>query len=290
MTVRYYARPSTVGASPLQDGRWQFAVWAPNRTEVELRLAGRKPEFVPMTGEALGYYTAIVEDATAGAKYLYRLDKSAERPDPASRFQAEGVHGPSELVDLRAFPWSDPAWKGVALEDSVFYELHVGTFTPQGTFAAVIPLLDRLADLGVTMIGLMPIAQFPGSRNWGYDGVYPFAVQNSYGAPRDLQKLVNAAHAQGLGVTLDVVYNHLGQEGNYLGEYGPYFTDRYRTPWGQALNYDGPYSDEVRHFFVQNALYWIEHFHIDALRLDAIHGIYDASAIPFLAELSSEVS
>ncbi len=176
----------------------------------------------------------------------------------------------------------------MALEDSVFYEVHVGTFTREGTFAALLASLDQLAALGVTTIEIMPIAQFPGPRNWGYDGVYPFAVQNSYGTPRDLQILVNAAHSRGLAVALDVVYNHLGPEGNYLSEYGPYFTDRYKTPWGAALNFDGPDSDEVRRFFIENALYWLETFHIDALRLDAIHGIFDASAFPFLAELSKE--
>jgi maltooligosyltrehalose trehalohydrolase len=190
---------------------------------------------------------------------------------------------------LRSFEWTDRDWKGLALEDSVFYEVHVGTFTREGTFAALLASLDQLATLGVTTIEIMPIAQFPGQRNWGYDGVYPFAVQNSYGTPRDLQMFVNAAHSRGLAVALDVVYNHLGPEGNYLSEYGPYFTDRYKTPWGAALNFDGPDSDEVRHFFLENALYWLENFHIDALRLDAIHGIFDASAFPFLAELSKEV-
>jgi maltooligosyltrehalose trehalohydrolase len=242
-----------------------------------------------MDRDALGYHRTIAQ-ANPGSRYRYRLDDSHERPDPASRFQPDGVHGPSELVDLSAFQWTDSNWKGLALGDTVFYELHVGTFTPEGTLAAIIPYLDYLADLGITTIELMPIAQFPGGRNWGYDGVYPFAVQNSYGPPRDLQALVNAAHAKNLGVALDVVYNHLGPEGNYLAEYGPYFTDRYRTPWGSALNFDGPDSDEVRHFFIQNALYWLENFHFDALRLDAVHSIFDASAFPFLAELSTEVA
>jgi len=224
------------------------------------------------------------------ARYLYRLNNSLEFPDPASRLQPEGVHGSSQVVDLRPFEWTDSDWKGIPLEDVVFYELHVGTFTEEGTFAALIPHLDRLADLGVNTIELMPIAQFPGARNWGYDGVYPFAVQNSYGSHRDLQRLVDSAHARKLSLALDVVYNHLGPEGNYLGEFGPYFTDRYRTPWGAALNFDGPDSDEVRYFFIQNALYWLQEFHIDALRLDAIHGIFDASAFPFLAELSTAVN
>jgi maltooligosyltrehalose trehalohydrolase len=230
-----------------------------------------------------------VADVRPGTKYLYRFTNSQERPDPASRCQPDGVHGPSELVDLQDFEWTDHDWKGLSLADSVFYELHVGTVTNEGTFHALRTVLDQLAAIGVTTIEIMPIAQFPGPRNWGYDGVYPFAVQNSYGTPRDLQLLVDAAHSRGLAVALDVVYNHLGPEGNYLAEYGPYFTEHYKTPWGAALNFDGPDSDDVRRFFIENALYWLEDFHIDVLRLDAIHGIFDASAFPFLAELSNEV-
>ena len=243
-----------------------------------------------MERDALGYHRVVADKIRPATRYLYRLNNSLEYPDPASRLQPEGVQSPSQVVDLRPFEWTDSDWKGIPLEDTVFYELHVGTFTEEGTFAALIPHLDRLADLGVNTIELMPIAQFPGTRNWGYDGVYPFAIQNNYGSPRDLQKLVDSAHARKLSVALDVVYNHLGPEGNYLGEYGPYFTDRYRTPWGAALNFDGPDSDEVRYFFIQNALYWLQEFHIDALRLDAIHGIFDASAFPFLAELSKAVN
>jgi maltooligosyltrehalose trehalohydrolase len=242
-----------------------------------------------MQRNSLGYHSVVADDLQAGAKYLYRFGNSQERPDPASRRQPEGVHGPSELVDLRGFEWTDRNWKGIPLEDSVLYELHVGTFTREGTFDAMRAELDHLAALGVTTIEIMPIAQFPGNRNWGYDGAYPFAVQNSYGTPLDLQLMVNEAHSRGLAVALDVVYNHLGPEGNYLGEFGPYFTDHYKTPWGAALNFDGPDSDEVRRFFIENALYWVESFHIDALRLDAIHGIFDCSATPFLAQLSKEV-
>jgi maltooligosyltrehalose trehalohydrolase len=265
-------------------------VWAPDRKKVDLHLHQSYSALLPMDRDALGYHRAVVKEVRPGSRYQYRLDDSCERPDPASRFQPDGVHGPSQLVDLSGFEWTDSSWEGFALEDSVFYELHVGTFTPEGTFAALIPHLDRLAELGITTIELMPIAQFPGVRNWGYDGVYPFAVQNSYGSPRDLQNFVNAAHARNLGVALDVVYNHLGPEGNYLAAYGPYFTDHYRTPWGSALNFDGPQSDEVRRFFIQNALYWLEVFHIDVLRLDAVHSIFDASAFPFLAELSTAVA
>jgi maltooligosyltrehalose trehalohydrolase len=289
MTDYQPIRPSSLGAAPLPGGNWQFVVWAPHRKRVDLHLPHHGRDFVPMEPDALGYHRAVIEGVEPGSKYFYRLDDSHERPDPASRFQASGVHGPSEAVDFTAFEWTDSDWKGTALEDSVFYELHVGTFTAEGTFAALIAHLDDLAELGVTTIELMPIAQFPGARNWGYDGVYPFAVQNSYGSPKDLQNFVNAAHAKNLAVALDVVYNHLGPEGNYLAEYGPYFTDHYRTPWGSALNFDGAHSDEVRFFFIQNALYWLDNFHFDALRLDAVHSIFDASAFPFLAELSTAV-
>jgi maltooligosyltrehalose trehalohydrolase len=289
MSESHHARPAALGATPIHGEGWNFAVWAPKHERLELRLAANRFEIVPMQRDAMGYHRVVVDHLQAGAKYFYRFGDSHERPDPASRRQPEGVHGPSELVDLSNFEWTDRDWKGVALEDSVFYELHVGTFTEEGTFTALLAALDKVAELGATTIEIMPIAQFPGSRNWGYDGAYPFAVQNTYGTPRDLQHFVNAAHSRGLAVALDVVYNHLGPEGNYLSEYGPYFTDRYTTPWGAALNFDGPDSDEVRHFFIENALYWLQNFHIDALRLDAIHGIFDASAIPFLAELSEEV-
>jgi maltooligosyltrehalose trehalohydrolase len=282
--------PSRIGPSLLPDGRCEFVVWAPSRRKIEVQLRrGRTVRAVPMDRDALGYFHVIADDVAHGDTYFYRLDDSHERPDPSSRFQPEGVHGPSAVVDPSKFSWTDANWKGLALEDQVFYELHVGTYTPPGTFRAIIERLDGLRDLGITTIELMPIAQFPGSRNWGYDGVYPYAPQNTYGTPEDLQELVDAAHARELAVALDVVYNHLGPEGNYLGEYAPYFTDHYRTPWGAALNYDRAHSDEVRHYFVQNALYWLREFHIDALRLDAVHSIFDASAFPFLAELSEEV-
>ena len=239
-----------------------------------------------MQKTADGYHEANA-DAGEGARYYYVLD-GIQRPDPASRFQPEGVHGASEVVDS-TFEWHDSAWQGVALEDFVIYELHVGTFTPQGTLDAIIPRLDALKELGITAISLMPIGQFPGDRNWGYDGVYISAVQNSYGGPRALKRLIDAAHQRGLAVILDVVYNHLGPEGNYLREYGPYFTDRYKTAWGQALNFDGPHSDDVRWFFIHNAMMWIDEFHVDALRVDAVHAIVDHSAEPFLQDLTTAV-
>jgi maltooligosyltrehalose trehalohydrolase len=285
-------RPSALGATRVSPAAWQFVAWAPQHEKVEVHLQPSSPSarYVPMERDELGYHRAIIEGAIAGETYFFRLDGANERPDPASRYQPDGVHGPSQIVDPSAFGWTDPGWRGVSLEQSVVYELHVGTFTSEGTFSAIIPRLDKLVDLGVTTVELMPVAQFPGGRNWGYDGVFPFAPQNTYGTPRDLQGLVDAAHAKNLAVALDVVYNHLGPEGNYLSEYGPYFTAHYRTPWGAALNFDQRHSDEVRFFFIQNALYWLEQFHFDVLRLDAVHSIFDASAFPFLAELSASVS
>jgi len=278
-----------VGTTRLPDGSWQFLVWAPNHRSVSLHLSDTN-DVVPMESLARGYHRAIVRDLRSGARYFYRLDHGRDVPDPASRFQPEGVHGPSQLVDTDGFRWTDQSWKGRALQSSVFYELHVGVYTPEGTFDAVIPYLSELVELGITTIEIMPVAQFPGSRNWGYDGTYPFAPQNSYGGPEGLQRLIDAAHCHGLAVALDVVYNHLGPEGNYLNTYGPYFTDRYRTLWGQAVNFDGPGSDEVRRFFRENAMYWFEEFHLDALRLDAVHGMFDFSAHHFLAEVKVAAS
>jgi maltooligosyltrehalose trehalohydrolase len=264
----------------------EFSVWAPNSHSVEVCLLDNLRS-VPLQPSPRGYHSALVSNVRAGDRYRFRLDGRVERADPASRYQPEGVFGPSQVVNLSEFQWDDRGWHGLPLQDYILYELHVGTYTPKGTFAAIIDYLEDLKALGVSAIELMPVAQFPGTRNWGYDGVFPFAVQNSYGGPLGLQQFVNACHQQGLAVVLDVVYNHLGPEGNYLSDFGPYFTDRYRTPWGQAINFDGPHSDEVVHFFVENALSWLEDFHIDALRLDAIHGIFDRSAEPFLARLST---
>ncbi len=268
--------------------RTRFRVWAPNRKAVELHLLYPEDRLIPMQGDDRGYYEVMVEGLGPGAKYLFRLDGKLERPDPASRFQPTGVHAPSE-VPARQFPWTDSQWFGMPLKDFVIYELHVGTFTPEGTFDSAISQLDRLANLGITAIELLPVAQFPGGRNWGYDGVYLFAPQSTYGGPEGLKRLVDAAHARGIAVLLDVVYNHLGPEGNYLNDFGPYFTDRYRPPWGKALNFDGPHSDEVRQFFIENALCWVDDFHLDGLRLDAIYEIVDRSAIPFLNELAAAV-
>ena len=276
-----------IGATYLGDHSGCFRVWSPLNSLVGVSLI-QSDRLIPMEKTGRGYHEAIVEDVSPGDLYLFHLGMDQGRPDPASRFQPQGVHGPSALVDP-FFSWDDAQWSGISLADYIIYELHVGTFTREGTFESVIPHLDYLTDLGITAIELMPVAQFPGKRNWGYDGVYPFAAQNSYGGTAGLKKLVNACHQRGLAIILDVVYNHLGPEGNYLGDYGPYFTDSYKSPWGPALNFDGPYSDEVREYFIQNALYWLIDCHIDALRLDAVDAILDHAPFTFLEELSVEV-
>jgi maltooligosyltrehalose trehalohydrolase len=243
-----------------------------------------------MTPEGNGYFTYQQSQVEEGLPYVFKLaDDGREYPDPASRWQPNGVHRSSAVFFPESYLWSDTTWRGVARDELVIYELHVGTFTPEGTFDAIIPRLAELFSLGVTAIELMPVAQFAGNRNWGYDAVYPYAVQNSYGGPRALQRFVDAAHRVGLAVILDVVYNHLGPEGNYLGNYGPYFTDRYRTPWGTAINYDGPESDAVRQFVVDNARMWVRDFHMDGLRLDAIQTIYDLGPRHILTEIQAAV-
>jgi maltooligosyltrehalose trehalohydrolase len=264
-------------------------VWAPFTDNVEVKLVSPEEKIVPLERKERGYHHAVIEGVEPSSLYLYRLDGHKERPDPASRFQPQGVHGPSQVIDCQ-FVWRDESWRGLNWQEWVIYELHVGTFTPEGTFEAIISHLSELKDLGITAIELMPVAQFPGSRNWGYDGAYPFAVQKSYGGVEGLKRLVDSCHQLGLAVVLDVVYNHLGPEGNYLADFGPYFTDRYRGPWGRPINFDGPYSDQVRRYFIENALYWFVEFHFDGLRLDAVHGILDFSAQPFLQQLAQEVN
>jgi len=273
-----------------KSGGVEFSVWAPNAKQVSVELVGStEPQVHALQRQDDDVFSGVIATAAAGSDYMYRLDGGDGRPDPVSRFQPEGVHGPSRVINPHAFKWTDKTWRGIPMAELVIYELHIGTFTDDGTFEAAIARLDDLKELGVTAIEIMPVAQFPGARNWGYDGVQPFAVQNTYGGPDGLRALVNAAHERGLAVVLDVVYNHIGPEGNYLGEYGPYFTETYKTPWGPAVNYDGADSDGVRRFVIDNALYWVTEFHIDALRLDAIHGIYDFGARHILAELAAVV-
>jgi maltooligosyltrehalose trehalohydrolase len=280
--------PCSLGAIYHGNAPTRFRVWAPRARQIALKLLDPRPTLLAMQPGGAGYYEASVPDLQPGTRYFYRLNDAVNRPDPASRFQPAGVHGPSALT-LRDFSWTDSSWRGRAWEEYVLYEAHVGTFTLAGTFQAMIAHLNELVRLGVTALELMPVAQFPGERNWGYDGVHPFAPQNTYGGPAGLKALVDACHARSLAVVLDVVYNHLGPEGNYLQEFGPYFTDRHRTPWGMAINYDGPSSDPVREFVIGNAVYWLSEFHIDALRLDATHAIFDESARPLLAEVADAV-
>jgi maltooligosyltrehalose trehalohydrolase len=278
------------GARPVRGGV-RFSVWAPRAERLVVRIvgAGEVASEHELGRRADGCFAGQVAEARIGTDYFYVLDGARARPDPVSRHQPEGVHGPSRVVDPAAFGWSDADWRGLAMSDLVIYELHVGTFTDAGSFDAVCEHLHGLRGLGITAIEIMPVAEFPGSRNWGYDGAHPYAPQSTYGGPEGLRRLVDAAHAAKLGVILDVVYNHLGPEGNYLRDFGPYFTDQYRTPWGEAINYDGRDSDEVRRYVVDNALYWITEFHVDGLRLDAVHGIFDFSTDHILAELTRAV-
>ncbi|MGW4664616.1 malto-oligosyltrehalose trehalohydrolase [Streptosporangium sandarakinum] len=264
----------------------EFRVWAPTRERVELVLGERR---LPMRRSGDGWWERSVEEAGPGTDYAYSLDGGPPRPDPRSPYQPYGPHGPSRLVDHAAFGWTDDRWRGTPLPGAVLYELHVGTFSPAGTFDGAIEHLPHLAELGVDAVELMPVAEFSGGRGWGYDGVSLFAPHHAYGGPDGLKRLVDACHAHGLGVVMDVVYNHLGPSGNYLPEFGPYFTGRHSTNWGDAVNFDGPGSDEVRAFVVDNALMWLRDYHVDGLRLDAVHAIADDSAVHVLERLAEEV-
>jgi maltooligosyltrehalose trehalohydrolase len=271
------------------DGGVEFRVWAPASRAVDVVVYGPDAERVaPLAAEGGGWFAAVAPGIGAGARYRLRLDGTAVVPDPASRSQPDGVHGPSEVVDPSAFRWTDGGWRGRPLGELVIYELHVGTATPEGTFDALIPRLDALAELGVTAVEPMPVAEFPGARNWGYDGVFLFAPQSSYGGPEGFRRFVDACHARGLAVILDVVYNHLGPEGNHLHAVtgGRYFTDRVKTPWGDAIDYGEP---AVREFALQNALHWAAEYHLDGLRLDATHAIADPSTPHLLEEMRARV-
>lgn len=279
-----------LGANRIGQGIYLFKVWAPRCAKVMLKLFG--PTGVAIFGmdrEEEGYFSVQVPLVEAGMRYSYVLDNGVERPDPAARSLPVSPHGPSEMVDPESFYWTDQKWKGIDLSGQIFYEVHVGTFTSEGTFAAIIKKVPYLKKLGITCLEIMPVARFPGERNWGYDGTGLYAVQPGYGGSQGLKELVNACHQNGIAVCLDVVYNHLGPEGNYLREFGPYFTGRYQVPWGEAVNFDGWDSDPVRLFFVENARYWIREFHIDALRLDAVHAIYDFSARHILEQINAAV-
>jgi maltooligosyltrehalose trehalohydrolase len=264
----------------------EFSVWAPAADQVEVVLVDGRSTMEPVPG---GWWRCAVAAAGHGTRYAFSVDGGEPRPDPRSPSQPDGVHGMSEVVDHDRFEWHDDRWRGVTLRGAVLYELHVGTFSPTGTFDGLVERLPHLVDLGVDAIEVMPVAEFPGRRGWGYDGVDLFAPHHGYGGPDGLKRLVDASHAAGLGVVLDVVYNHVGPSGNYLRDFGPYFTDRHVTNWGDAVNFDGPGSDEVRCFVVGNALMWLRDYHCDGLRLDAVHAIVDESAVHILEQLADEV-
>lgn len=263
-----------------------FSVWAPGHDRVDLVLDHDR---LPMAPDPSGGWWRLEVDAPSGTRYRFAVDGGAPRPDPRSPSQPEGIDGPSETVDHGSFEWGDTDWRGQRWGSAVIYELHVGTFTPAGTFDAAVERLDHLVDLGVTTIEVLPIAEGSGERGWGYDGVDLWAPHHAYGGPNGFKRLVDAAHRRGLSVVLDVVYNHLGPAGNYLAEFGPYFTDRYSTPWGSAINVDGAGSDEVRRWIIDNAAMWMTEYHVDGLRLDAVHAIIDQSALHLLEEMAVRV-
>jgi maltooligosyltrehalose trehalohydrolase len=277
-----------VGAEVLSGGGVHFRVWAPRRRQVEVALDGGPA--VRLGAEGGGYFSGRVAEAGAGALYRYRLDGEGPFPDPASRFQPQGPHGPSQVIDPGAFRWTDGDWKGVGRDGQVLYELHVGTFTREGTWEAASRELPALAELGVTVVEMMPVAEFPGRFGWGYDGVDLFAPTRLYGSPDDLRRFIDRAHAAGVGVILDVVYNHFGPDGNYLKQFAEdYFTDRYKNEWGEAINFDGTNVGPVREYFVANAGYWVDEFHFDGLRLDATQQIFDRSKEHILAAVARRV-
>ena len=266
-----------------------LGIWAPSKTRIDLHIVYPQDMVIPLIKSDDGYFHGDISSLAEGTQYFLRIDDDIECPDPGSHAQPEGVHGPSAIVNHSNFTWTDQHWKGLAFHQLIIYELHVGTFTPEGTFDAIIPRLDVFVETGINAIELMPVAQFPGGHNWGYDGVFPFAVQNSYGGPSALKRLVDACHERGIVVILDVVYNHLGPEGNYFSHFPEFFTDSYKVPWGNAINYDGDWSDGVRDFIVRNVRHWLVDYHIDGLRIDAIHTMYDCSARHILQVVNTEV-
>lgn len=279
----------SLGVNFSSRGESEVLVWAPCAESVAI-INDQSEERIALHREARGYFSCISAHLKPGDRYWMELNQQRRYPDPASLFQPKGIFGPSEIFNVNAFRWTDADWNNLLLKDYIIYELHIGTFTPAGDLVAAIDKLPYLKQLGITAIEVMPVAEFSGTRNWGYDGVYPYAVHHAYGGPGALQQFVNACHEHGLAVILDVVYNHLGPEGNNLGSFGHYFTDKYRTPWGKAINFDDAGCDEVRKYFLENALMWFRDFHIDALRLDAVHAICDFSSKHFLRELRDEVN
>lgn len=285
--------PISVNTSLQKIGAWydpagsEFILWSPLRRQVELLLESPSSAH-PMQKDGAGYWKLTIP-ADPGARYRYRLDGESICPDPASFYQPENVHGPSELVNNAGFSWTDETWEGIPLSNMIIYELHTGCLSCSHDFDGILQKLDYFLDLGINTLEMMPLGQFPGDRNWGYDGVFPFAVQNSYGGVKGFQRLVDAAHAKGIAILVDVVYNHFGPEGNYLDQFGPYFTDLHHTPWGKAVNFDDAWSDGVRNYFLQNARMWLEDYHVDGLRLDAVHAIKDNSARHFMLQLKEQV-
>lgn len=278
----------TIGVNFSPSGQAQIVLWAPRAKNAVLYIA-RDDAGLPLNSEEFGYWTLQTDILRPGDSYYFLLDGDEKLGDPCSLSQPDGVHGPSEAVNLNSFYWTDDAHEPIPLKDFIVYELHIGTFTARGTFEAVTDKLDYLVDLGITAIEIMPVSQFSGERNWGYDGVFPFCAQHSYGGPAGLQQLVDACHRKGLAVILDVVYNHIGPEGNRLAEFGPYFTGKYNTPWGNAINFDDAWCDGVRQFYIENVLMWFRDFHIDALRIDAAHAIKDLSPVHILQEIRVNV-
>ena len=279
--------PPVVGARPRVEGGTCFRVWAPRAKQLALVLdPGEGAQVIPLEVDEEGFAVHEAADVAPGRDYVFRLEEGVDRPDPAALWLPYGVAGPSRVFDTRAHEWSDDGWQGHSLDQLIVYELHIGVYTHGGDLDALCASLPYLRELGVTAVQLMPVAEFPGERNWGYDGVFPCAVSRIYGGPAALQRFVDAAHREGLAVFLDAVYNHLGPEGNAFGEFGPYFNDQHHTPWGAALNFDGPDCDPVRALVLQSALQWFHDFHIDGLRLDAVHGIFDFSARHVLEELA----
>lgn len=276
-----------IGSEFLENEKTRFTVWAPSKKQVQVIIKDKNT--LELTKDSNGYWVGEFDNVPPGSLYKYILDSEKELPDPASRSQPGGVHSWSKILKPDSFLWEDDNWTGMPLSEMIIYELHIGTFTAKGTFEAVVEKLDHLLDLGINAIEILPISQFPGDRNWGYDGVYPYAAQHSYGGPQGLKNMIDACHKKGIAVILDAVYNHMGPEGNYLAQFGPYFTEKYHTPWGAALNFDDKHSDEVRNFFLENALMWLEEFHFDGLRLDAIHEIIDRGARHLLRELSERI-
>lgn len=278
----------TIGVNFTGYNEAEVRLWAPLADKIELVLI-KNHKKIGLHKENFGYWKTVTNELKPGDAYKFVIDGNKELPDPASLYQPHGVHEASVAIELKDFYWKDNGWKNIELEDYILYELHTGTFTPEGTFEGIGKKLDYLKSLGINAIEIMPVAQFPGVRNWGYDGVYPFAVQSSYGGAKGLQQLVNSCHQKEIAVVLDVVYNHMGPEGNYLGAYGPYFTEKYKTPWGGAINFDDSWCDGVRNYFIENALMWFRDFHIDALRLDAVHAIKDFSPVHILQEIKGQV-